>query len=96
MAARPSELERMAVYERATGLKPAGLHRRAADEVMRGVSRRCTHCAGDGYFLAGNGWLWCKACDGLGRVLTPRAQLVLRRRVVEKYPAACVPADTGW
>lgn len=96
MAAGPSVLKRMAVYERATGLKPRGAHRRAADEVMLGVSRRCTHCAADGYFLAGNGWLWCEACGGLGRVLTPRAQLVLRQRVVEKYPGAVVPADTGW
>lgn len=86
----PSAVERMAVYERTTGLKPSGLHRRDADELMRGVSRRCTHCAGDGYFLAGKGWLWCEACGGLGRVLTPRAQLLLRRRVVEKYPAAAV------
>lgn len=86
----PSVLERMAVYERATGLKPAGLHRRVADEFMRSVSRRCTNCAGDGYFLAGKGWLWCEACGGLGRVLTPRAQFVLRRRVVARYPGAGV------
>lgn len=87
----PSVLERMAAYERATGLKPSGVHRRDADELIRGVSRRCTHCAGDGYFLAGKGWLWCEACGGLGRVLTPRAQLMLRQRVVEMYPGAGVP-----
>lgn len=88
----PNLTDRLAAYQRATGLKPSGLHRRVADELMRGVSRRCLHCGGDGFHLVGKAWMWCEPCGGLGRVMTPRAQLLLRQKVVERFPGAGVPA----
>jgi RecJ-like exonuclease len=84
-------IERMSAYQRATGLKPVGIHRPAADKLLKGVSHRCVHCAGQGYFEVRNAWVWCEVCGGLGRVMTPKAQLLLRGRVVEKYPGAGVP-----
>jgi len=90
MSAGPNTLERMHAYQRATGLKPVGRHRRTADKVLRGISQRCVHCAGDGYKMAGRSWIWCEACGGLGRVMTPKAQLTLQRQVMDRFPASGV------
>ena len=88
MGSGPSTLERMRAYQRTTGLKPIGLHREMADMLLNDVSHRCTQCRGRGYFEVRNAWLWCEACGGLGRVMTPKAQLLLRGRVEEKFPGA--------
>ena len=88
MSAGPDTIDRMRAYQRATGLKPVGRHRPTADKVLRGVSQRCVHCGGDGYKFAGRSWLWCEACGGLGRVMTPKAQLLLRHRVEQQFPGA--------
>ena len=90
MSTGPSTIERMGAYQLSTGLKPIGLHRRTADRLLRGVSQRCVHCGGDGFQAAGTRWLWCEACGGLGRLMTPKAQFTLRRHVAERYPAAAV------
>ena len=94
MSTGPSTIERMSAYQRSTGLKPIGLHRPTADRLLRDVSRRCVHCGGDGYHAAGKSWLWCEACGGLGRLMTPKAQFTLRRQVVERYPASAIEGLT--
>ena len=81
-------------YQRSTGFKPIGLHRPSADRVLRGVSQRCVRCGGDGYHAVGKSWLWCEACGGLGRLMTPKAQFTLRRQVVERYPASAIEGLT--
>ena len=90
MSSGPSTIERMSAYQRSTGLKPIGLHRPTADRLLRGVSQRCAHCGGDGYRAVGKSWLWCEACGGLGRLMTPKAQFTLRRQVMERYPASSI------
>jgi len=88
MGSGPNTLERMRAYQHTTGLKPIGLHREVADMLLKDVSHRCTRCRGRGYFEVRNAWLWCEACGGLGRVMTPKAQLLLRGRVEEIFPDA--------
>ena len=95
MSTGPTTIERMSAYQRSTGLKPIGLHRPAADRLLRGVSQRCVHCGGDGYHAVGKSWLWCEACGGLGRLMTPKAQFTLRRQVVERYPASAIDPASG-
>ena len=94
MSFGPSMIERMSAYQRTTGLKPIGLHRPTADRLLRGVSQRCVHCGGDGYHAVGKSWLWCEACGGLGRLITPKARHTLRRQVVERFPASAVEGVT--
>ena len=94
MRTGPSVIERMAAYQRATGLKPVGVHRPAADNLLKGMSHRCVQCTGQGYVEVRNAWIWCEVCGGLGRVMTPKAQLLLRGRVEEKFPGAGVKAPT--
>lgn len=94
MGIGPNTIERMRAYERATGLKPVGRHRPAADKLLKGVSQRCMHCGGQGYVEVRSAWIWCEVCGGLGRVMTPKAQLLLRGRVEEKFPGAGVQAPT--
>jgi hypothetical protein len=88
MATAPSLVERSAAFHRATGLNPVGMQRSTADRLLRRVSHRCRDCNGQGFRRVGNSWLWCRVCDGLGRMLTPRALSLLRRRVADRYPAA--------
>jgi hypothetical protein len=88
MPSGPSSIERLSAYQRATGLKPVGRHREVADMLLHDVSHRCGQCRGDGYFAVRSAWLWCESCGGLGRVMTPKAQLQLRGRVEEKFPGA--------
>jgi len=90
MSIGPTTIERMSAYQRSTGLKPIGLHRPAADRLLRGLSQRCLNCGGDGYHSVGKSWLWCEACGGLGRLMTPKAHFTLRRQVVERYPASSI------
>jgi len=90
MSIGPSIIERMSAYQRTTGLKPIGLHRPIADKLLLALSHRCVHCGGDGFQPVGTRWVWCEGCGGLGRVITPKAQLTLRRQVAERYPAAAV------
>jgi len=85
-------IEKMSAYQRATGLKPVGVHRPAADKLLKGVSHRCGHCGGQGYVEVRRAWVWCEVCGGLGRVMTPRAQLLLRGRVDREFPGAGVQA----
>ena len=88
MAMAPSLVERLAAFQRATGLNTVGMQRSTADRLLRGVSHRCRDCSGQGFRRVGNSWLWCRVCGGLGRMLTPRALSLLRRRVGERYPGA--------
>lgn len=88
MSVRPSTIERLGVYQRLTGLKSVGRHRRVADKLLRGLSHSCSHCGGEGYRFAGRSWVWCQACGGLGRVMTPIALLQLKHRVDEKFPGS--------
>jgi hypothetical protein len=83
-------IEKMSAYQRATGLKPVGMHRPAADTLLKGVSHRCVPCEGQGYVEVRAAWVWCEVCVGLGRVMTPRAQLLLQGRVAETFPDAVV------
>jgi hypothetical protein len=85
----------MSAYQRSTGLKPSGLHRPTADRMLRGGSQRCVHCGGDGHRAVGRSWLWCEACGGLGRLMTPKAQFTLRRQVMERYPASAIEGRPG-
>ena len=94
MRTGPNMIERMGAYQRATGLKPIGVHRPAADKLLKGVSHRCVQCGGQGYVEVRSAWIWCEVCNGLGRVMTPKAQLLLRCRVEEKFPGADVQAPT--
>ena len=84
----PSMIEKMSAYQRATGLKPIGLHRPAADTLLKGVSHRCVPCGGQGYFEVRRAWVCCEVCGGLGRLMTSRAQLPLRGRVDQEFPGA--------
>jgi RecJ-like exonuclease len=93
MSSAPSTIERMSAYQRATGLKPAGVHRPVADKLLKNVSHRCVQCGGHGYIEVRAAWIWCEVCGGLGRVMTPKAQMQLRGRVEARFPdAAAVPA----
>ena len=94
----PSMIEKMSAYQRATGLKPVGTHRPAADALLKGVSHRCVHCDGQGYFEVRSAWVWCEVCGGLGRVMTLKAQLLLQGRVAETFPDAVVgpPIVVEW
>ena len=94
MGYRPSMIEKMSAYQRTTGLKPVGVHRPAADKLLKGVSHRCVQCGGQGYLEVRSAWIWCDVCGGLGRIMTPKAQLLLRGRVEEKFPGAGVQAPT--
>ena len=49
---------------------------------------------GQGYVEVRSAWIWCEVCGGLGRLMTPKAQLLLRGRVEEKFPGAAVQAPT--
>ena len=69
MRTGPSVIERMGAYQRATGLKPVGVHRPSADKLLKGVSHGCVQCGGEGYFEVRSAWLWCEVCGGLGRVM---------------------------
>jgi hypothetical protein len=91
MPSGPSNIERMSAYQRTTGLKPVGRHREVADMLLKDVSHRCLQCGGNGYFEVRKAWLWCESCGGLGRVMTPKAQLQLRGRVEEQFPGAVTP-----
>jgi hypothetical protein len=94
MGAGPNTVEWMNAYQRATGLKPVGAHRPAADKLLKAVSHRCVQCSGEGYFKVRSAGLWCEVCSGPGRVMTPKAQLLLRGRVEEEFPGAGVQAPT--
>jgi hypothetical protein len=78
----------MSAYQRTTGLKAVGVHRAAADMLLEDVSHRCRQCSGAGYFEVRNAWLWCESCGGLGRVMTPKAQLLLRGLIEGKFPGS--------
>jgi hypothetical protein len=95
MSFGPSTIQRMSAYQRSTGLRPIGLHRPTADRLLRGVSQRCVHCGGDGYHAVGKSWLWCDACGGLGRLMTPKAQFTLRCQVMERYPVSAAVVVSG-
>jgi len=87
----PRTVDRMLAYQRATGLRPVGAHRTTADRLLRDLSHRCVNCGGEQFFPLGKaGWIWCAVCGGLGRVMTPKAQLLLRRRLIERFPAAAL------
>ena len=90
MATAPNLTDRMSAYQRATGLKPIGRHRPTADRLLRGLSQRCVHCGGDGHRPVGTRWLWCEACGGLGRVMTPACTLTVLASgyVPEVHPTA--------
>ena len=46
-----------------------------------------------GYFEVRAAWVWCEVCGGLGRVMTPKAQFLLRGRVEQQFPdAVAAPA----
>ena len=90
----PGMIEKMSAYQRTTGLKPVGVHRSTADKLLKGVSRRCVHCGGQGYVEVRAAWIWCEVCGGLGRVMTPKAQLLLRGRIEEQFPGAGVQSPT--
>jgi hypothetical protein len=90
---RPSVIERMAAYQRATGLKPTGRHRPTADTLLRELSHRCTNCGGRQIFRVAKAWIWCEACGGLGRVMTPKARRLLQQRVAERSPGAVVGGE---
>ena len=94
MSLGPSMIERMGANQRTIGLKPIGLHRPTADRLLRSLSQRCRHCAGEGFRPVGTCWLWCEGCDGLGRVITPKARFTLRRQVTMRYPAAAIDGLT--
>ena len=98
MGSGPSMIEKMSAYQRATGLKPVGVHRPAADKLLKGVSHRCVQCGGQGYFEVRRAWVWCEVCGGLGRVMTPKAQLLLQGRIAETFPDAVVgpPIVVEW
>jgi RecJ-like exonuclease len=81
-------MERLRAYQRATGLKPVGRHRPAADKLLKGVSHRCGQCSGHGYVEVRSAWIWCEGCGGLGRVMTPKAQFLFRGRMEERFPEA--------
>ena len=91
-------IEKMSAYQRTTGLKPIGVHRPAADTLLKGVSHRCVPCGGQGYFEVRAAWVWCEVCGGLGRVMTPKAQLLLRGRVAESFrmPSLESPIVVEW
>jgi hypothetical protein len=86
----------MGAYQRATGLKPIGVHRPAADKLLKGVSYRCVQCSGEGYVEVRSAWIWCEVCGGLGRVMTSRAQLLLLGRVERTFPGAGVVPRSEW
>ena len=88
MRSGPSTIERMSAYQRATGLKSIGVHRPAADQLLKCISHRCMRCGGDGYVEVRRAWIWCEVCGGLGRVMTPKARLLLRGRVEGQFPDA--------
>jgi hypothetical protein len=88
MAIGPSSNDRLGVYERVTGLAGDGRHRRATERLLRVLSQRCGHCCGYGYRFVGRSWLWCEACEGLGRRMTPIAKQQFKRRVNEMFPGA--------
>lgn len=92
MGSGPSMIQKMSAYQRATGLKPVGVHRPTADTLLKRVSHRCVQCGGQGYVEVRRAWIWCEVCGGLGRAMTPKAQLLLRGRVEEKFPGAVVQA----
>ena len=91
----PSSNERLGVYQRVTGLKCDGRQRRAAERLLRVLSQRCSHCCGYGYRFVGRSWLWCEACEGLGRRMTPIAKQQLKRRVDEMFPGASDESRPG-
>jgi len=95
MAVEPSLVERLGAFERATGLIPVGLRWSTADRLLCDLSHRCVQCRGQGFRPAGSSWLWCVACGGLGRILTPRARLLLRRRLVERFPGTGEVGDAA-
>jgi len=80
MRTGPSVIERMGAYQRATGLKPIGVHRPAADKLLKGVSHRCVQCGGQGYVEVRRAWIWCEVCGGLGRVMTAKEPLIHSRK----------------
>ena len=94
VGSRPSMIEKMSAYQRTTGLKPIGVHRPAADRLLKGVSHRCVHSGGQGYVEVRRAWIWCEVCGGLGRVMSPRAQTLLRGRVGEQFPGAVAQGPT--
>jgi hypothetical protein len=48
MGSGPNTIERMHAYQRATELKPIGVHRSAADKPLKGVSHGCVQCGVQG------------------------------------------------
>ena len=76
----------MRAYQRATGLKSVGTQGPVADELLKDVSHGCVLCGSHGYFEVRDAWIWREVCGVLGRVMTPKAQLLLRGRVEEKFP----------
>jgi hypothetical protein len=90
----PNTIDRMHAYQRATGLMSVGIHRPAAEKMLKGMSHRCVHCGGQWYVDVRNAWICCEVCGGLGRVMTQKAQLLLGGQVEEKFPGAGVHAST--
>lgn len=86
--------EAMSVYQNMYGLKPIGPHRRLADELFANTSVACLTCAGKGLLdvSAGDAWIPCPDCRGMGYVWKSTSGEVkaLRRQVLEAFPdAAC-------
>ena len=84
----------MGRYQNMYGLKPIGPHRRLADELFAGVSVACQTCSGRGLLdvNAGEAWIPCQDCFGMGLVwtCTPEEVQALRRQVLETFPDAGV------
>lgn len=95
--------ESMAKYQKLYGLKPIGPHRKIADELFEGTTRRCETCQGKGLEVLhidvalDEGYRTCSMCSGLGCNFTRSADEIsaIRQRVLESFPDAGVDAQIG-
>ncbi len=95
-ALKLSLVEKMCAYAVRFGLKPVGLHRPFADQIMLPLVERCPRCHGVGVLgMPGTRSVRCPVCDmgcSIPKVSDEEFQLA-RQTVITCYPKAATP---GW
>lgn len=81
-------------YQLHFGLTPMGPHRQLSDDLLKAVTRRCSHCDGQG-LVESHGlasWKLCPSCEGFGSLPLPNSPELkaIRAEVAKQYPAAVV------
>ena len=92
-----SMIEAIGAYQRRTGLKAVGLHRKMADELFHQRFVACAGCHGQGLidYHHGVGYIVCGNCHGNGYIFNGSKEewQDIREQVLGSFPDAIVDPD---